>query len=141
MNMNFMKISYILGIIISIISCDRPTCKNKIALFDKLSPNEKEYKDELVKQLAKVDTSKLTYWLDSYQEIGKTPNIIVAIQGEDLCANIVLTVKQSEKGIEAILKNKGLGYRGAELKNLKFDIQQNEIFTEFVFKEISEILD
>lgn len=124
-----------------IFSCDRPVCENTNTIFDKYSPDAKEYKDELVKQLATVDKSKLTYWLDTYQEKNDAKLINVHIQGDGLCAKIVLTIIGSDKGIDGIIKNKGMGYRGAELEDLKFDIKQDSTSTEFVFQEISGIVD
>ena len=124
-----------------IVSCDRPVCKITNTIFVKYSPNAKEYKNELVKQLATVDKSKLTYWMDTYQEYNDAKLINVHIQGDGLCAKIVLTINGSDKGIEGIVKNKGMGYRGAELEDLKFNIKQDSTSTEFVFQEISGIVD
>jgi len=116
-------------------------CKNTNPNFDNYSPDTKEYKDELVKQLATVDKSKLTYWMDTYKEDNNSQTILAHIQGDGLCAKILLVVNESDKGIEGILKNKGLGYGGAELEDLKFDIKQDRTSTEFVFQEISGIVD
>jgi len=121
--------------------CDRPACENTNSIFSKFAPDAKEYKDELVKQLANVEKSQLSYWMDTYQENNDAQRILVNIQGKGLCAKILLVVKDSEKGIEGLLNNKGLGYRGAELENLKFDIQQDSVSTEFIYKEISGIVD
>ena len=124
-----------------ITSCDRPTCENTNPIFNKYSPDTKEYKDELVKQLNKVDKSKLTYWMDTYQEINDSRYISVYTQGDSLCAKIILKIDSSENGIERILEKKGMSYCGAELEDLKFDIKKDSISTEFVFQEISGIID
>lgn len=124
-----------------VVSCDRPVCKNTNQIFDKYSPASKEYKDELVKQLAKVDKSKLTYWMDSYQENNNAQYLYALIQGDGICAKFVLTVSGAVKGIEEILKAKGMGYNGADLKDLKFEIKQESAAAEFVFQEISGIVD
>jgi hypothetical protein len=124
-----------------VLSCDRPDCKNTNSIFDKYSPDKKEYKDELVNQLVKVDKSKLTYWMDSYQETENSKSIHAHIQGNGLCAKIVLEIKDSENGIKGIIKNEGKGYRGAELENLKFDVRQDSNSTKFIFQEISGIKD
>lgn len=123
------------------VSCDRPVCKNTNSIFDKYAPNENEYKAELVKQLAKTDKSKLAYWMDTYREKNNTKYLEVYIQGDGLCAKMELTVNDSEKGIEGILEKKGGGYCGAELEDLKFDIEQDSTSTKFIFKEISGIID
>ncbi len=125
-----------------IISCGRPVCKNTNPIFDEYAPETKKYKDELVKQLAIVDKSKLTYWMDNYREDSNAQKYIQAhIQGDELCAKIVLLVRGSTKGIEGILKTKGMSYSGAVLKDLKFDIRQDSISTEFIFQEVGWILD
>lgn len=123
------------------VSCDRPVCKNTNPIFDKYLPEAKEYKAELVKQLAKTDESKLTYWMDKYQEENNTKYLEVYIQGDGLCAKMELTISDSKKGIEGIIRTKGISYGGAELEGLKFDIKQDSTSTEFIFKEISGIID
>jgi len=141
MTKDLIKTLTIFFLLTFIVSCDRPVCKNTNTIFDKYSPDTKEYKDELVKQLANVDKSKLTYWMDTYQEDNNSEYIHAHIQGDGLCAKIVLTVNGSDKSIEGILKNKGMGYGGAELEDLKFEVKQDSTSTEFVFQEISGIAD
>lgn len=131
----------VLLLLIFVTACDRPRCRNTNEIFDLYPPDAKEYKDELVRLLAGVDKSKLTYWMDTYQEESNAQSILVHIQGDGLCAKILLDVKNSQRGIEGILKNKGAGYQGAELEDLKFDIEQDSLSTEFIFREISGIID
>ena len=137
----FIKSITVLCFLTFIVSCDKPICKNTNPIFDKFSPYKKEYIDELVKELEKIDKTKLTYWMENYQEIGKSQFIYVNIQSEGLCAKTVLKIESSKKGIEGILKNNGDGYIGAELENLKFEIKKDSTSTVFVFKEISGIVD
>src|SRR6478736_3741671 len=129
MTKNSIQILIVLFLLSAIVSCDRPACKNTNTIFDKYSPDTKEYKDELVNQLTLVDKSKLTYWMDTYLEENNSKFIYAYVQGNGLCAKIILAVNSSDKGIEGILKNKGLGYSGAELEGLKFDIKQNDTLT------------
>lgn len=131
----------VFSLLIFIVSCDRPVCKNTNIIFDKFTPETKEYKDELIKQIEKVDKTKLTYWMKSYHENDNSQSINVNIQGDSLCAVIVLKIASSKNGIEGILKNKGKSYIGAELKNLKFEIEKDSGSTEFIFEEISGIID
>lgn len=110
-------------------------------VFDQHAPQTKQYKDELVKQLKLVDQSKLSYWMGIHQEKDNLKYIHANIQGDGLCAVVALTIKESQTGIEGILKSKGMGYLGAELKGLKFDILQDSTNTEFVFKSVDSIID
>ena len=130
-----------LGVVIFMTGCDRPGCKNTNPIFDKYSPQTKEYKDELVKQLARFDRSKLSYWMDSIQVDNNARFIHAHVQGDGLCAKIVLTIDSSEKGIEGIMRTSGMGYRGAELEDLRFDTRQDSASTAFIFREVGGIID
>ena len=129
------------SLLIMLLACDRPVCKNNNPIFDKYAPDSKEYKEELVIQLAKVDRSKLSYWMDIYLERNNLQYILVHIQGDGLCAKIFLQINESTKGIEWLLKNEGMGYRGAGLDELKFEIKQDSVSTEFIFQEVNGIID
>ena len=126
---------------ISTLGCDRPACKNTNPVFETHSPDTKAYKDELIRQLSKADRSKLSYWMNAYRKYGNAVYIWANVQGDGLCAQIMMTVKDSDKGIKGILQTKGRGYRGAELKDLRFDVYQDSAKTEFIFKEISGLID
>jgi hypothetical protein len=136
--LNLITILFLLSIATS---CDRPLCENTNPIFDKYSPETKEYKDELVNQLSQIDKSKLTYWMDTYQNKSNSEYMGVYIQGDGLCAKIVLVIKDSRKGIEDIIQHEGVSYVGAELEGLKFDITQDSVKTEFVFREVGNVVD
>lgn len=140
MKSNQIKLLTIAFTLVFITSCDRPVCKNTNTVFDRFSPETKEYKDELVKQLKQVDNSKLSYWLDKYQETDTQELLYISIQGDGLCAKGVVTVKQWNK-IEGIKRTKGKGYIGAKLKNLKLDIYQDSANTELIYKDVDRIID
>jgi hypothetical protein len=130
------------ALVLSLIaSCDRPACHNTTITFDKYPADTKEYKEELIKQFEKLDKSKLTYWMVNYREDNTSKYLTANVQGDGLCALIDLRVDDSVKGIDGILKTKGIGYIGAELEDLNFEIKQNSGSTEFVFRKISGISD
>ena len=122
-------------------SCDKPPCENTNPVFAKYAPDSKEYKDELAKQLNRVDKSSLTYWMESFATNGESPRMMAHIQGDGLCAKIVLLLKDSKDGVENIVERQGMGYRGAELKDLEYDVIQSNTGTEFVFKKVGSIVD
>lgn len=122
------------------IACDRPACENSNPVFEKFSPETKQYKDELVRQLNRIENIKLRYWLEKYEEKDGQEYLSFFIQGDGLCAKIFLTVKPVNK-IQDVLTKKGVGYRGAEFKNLKFDIIQDSAQTEFIYKVFDRIID
>jgi hypothetical protein len=122
------------------ISCDRPDCKNTNPLFDNYSPNSREYKTELIKQLKNIDKLKLSYWFKEYVESNGQELLLFNIQGDGLCAIIVLTVQQWDK-LEELRQKKGVSFRGAEFKNLKFDIQQDSTNVNFILRYFDRIID
>lgn len=137
------KINYLFSIVTLVIlfsACDRHVCKNTNPIFDKFAPISKEYKAELIKQLKTVDKSKLTYWFKEYIESNGEETLLFDIQGDGLCAVIALNVEQWSK-LEVLRKKKGVTFRGAEFKNLKFDIKQDTTDIKFIYKDFDRIID
>jgi hypothetical protein len=122
------------------ISCDRPDCKNTNPLFDNYSPDSREYKTELIKQLKNKDKLKLSYWFNEYVVSNGQELLLFNIQGDGLCAIIVLTVEQWDK-LKELRQKKGVSFRGAEFKNLKFDIQQDFTNVNFILRDFDRIID
>lgn len=139
-----MKYQFITTILIlsltCLISCDRPDCKNENIIFETNKPNSKKYKDELVNQLKKVDQSKLTYWLQKYDEKNGKETLYFNIQGDSFCAILHLTINNWNK-LEDVRERKGVGRRGAEFTNLKFQINQDSFSTEFIYVTYDRLID
>lgn len=127
-------------LIVFTISCDRPTCINTNPVFDHHDPDSKAYKKELVSQIKLVDNYKLTYWLKEYKEKDGKELCYFYIQGDGLCAVMATDVTNAEQLGDVRMK-KGVTYRGAEFRGLKYDIIQDSANTEFVFKSYSKIID
>ncbi|QRM89772.1 hypothetical protein FG167_11215 [Lacinutrix sp. WUR7] len=136
------KITYLLLLIslIFLISCDRHECINENPIFETNEPNSKKYKDELVNQLNKIDQSKLTYWLQKYDDQNGKESLYFNIQGDGLCATLHLTVNDWNK-LENVRKRKGVGRRGAEFTNLKFKIKQDSMSTTFSYITYDRLID
>lgn len=122
------------------ISCDRPDCKNTNPLFDNYSPDSREYKVELLKQLKNIDKLKLSYWFKEYGESNGKEMLFFNIQGDGLCAVITLNIEQWSK-LEEFRQKKGDSFRGAEFKNLEFDIRQDSKNVYFIFRDFERIID
>src|SRR5687767_10395054 len=138
--MENLKLIFFPLLLILMFSCDRPECKNSNPVFDAYAPDTKEYKDELVRHLQKVDNKDLSYWLDKYESRNKKDYILVYIQGEELCAKGSILVNDWKK-LEGIKRTQGKGYEGAELKGLKIDIEKNSLHTELILKDIDHVVD
>jgi hypothetical protein len=122
------------------ISCDRPNCKNSNPTFENNSPDSKVYKDELVRQLNNIDKTKLTYWLQKYDEKNGQESLYFHIQDDKLCAILHLTINDWNK-LEDVRERKGIGRRGAEFTNLKFETIKDSVSTEFIYKTFDKIID
>src|SRR5688572_23314777 len=88
------------------VSCGDPECKNINPVFDQYSPESKEYKNELVRQLKRIDQSTLSYVLDQYQEHDSVQYLHVLFHGESLCAKGIVVVKKWDDKLEGIRKAK-----------------------------------
>ncbi len=132
--------SILLILLLGFISCDRPECNNENPLFENNKPESQVYKDELVKELKNTDQTKLTYWLQKYEERNGNEFLYFHIQGDGLCAIIILTMNEWEK-LENVRTKKGISYRGAEFTNLKFEIRKDSLSTEFIYKTFDKIID
>ena len=128
------------GLAIIIFACKRPICNNTNPIFDKYKPNTEEYKAELAKQLELVDKSKLNYWFWGYVDSSGQELLYFKITGDELCAIIVLNVDKWN-GLEELRQKKGVTFRGAEFRNLKFDIEQDSLQTEFIYRNYLTIID
>lgn len=125
---------------ICVVSCDRPKCNNENPIFENYSPNSKKYKDELVRQLDKIDQKELTYWLQKYEKQNGNESLYFHIQGGGLCAILHLSMNHWDK-MENIRMKKGVGRRGAEFTNLKFDIVQDSLSTKFIYSTFDRLID
>lgn len=137
--MSISKSFIISSITILLISCDRPQCKNTNPIFDKFTPDTKEYKDELVKQLNLIGAKNLTYWVADY-DFDKN-YLLVNIQGNGLCAKGSVLVKDWTKISRIQKKGFGPNRIGAELTGFEMDIIQDSTSTTFVFKNYDSLID
>jgi hypothetical protein len=64
----------------------------------------------------------------------------IQVQGDELDASGVVLVNNWTK-LEGLKKTLGIGYRGAELKNLKMDITYQDSEPVLIYKDIDKIID
>lgn len=133
------KVLFLIGLLSTMYSCDRPNCENQNPIFDKYEMNSKEYKLELWKQINTIGQNDLRYWFDKYVEEGKKDFMVVYIQNDDLCAKGKILVRNWEefRGLRTTKK----GYGGAELKGLRFELEETTDHVEFVFQDMDWIKD
>ncbi|MCG6187000.1 hypothetical protein [Maribellus maritimus] len=140
MKSNLFQIISLLVVCLSLVYCDRPQCTNNNPIFEQNQPDSKIYKEELARKLKEVDQTKLRYWLQKYEEKNGKEYLYFYVQGDGLCAKIMLTMNNWER-LEDLRKKKGVTYRGAKFTNLKYEIRQSAGNTEFIYKSYREIID
>ena len=133
-------IIFILFVILTVVSCDRPICSNKNPVFYKYDINSFEYKTELLKQIEKIGQKNLSYWFESYIKENEKEYIIINIKNNSLCAKGKILVKDWNK-IEEIKRTSGQSYVGAKLKGLTFNIENDSNKIELIYKDITRIVD
>jgi hypothetical protein len=122
------------------LSCNRSLCENTNSVFRKYSPESQEYKIELSQQLQTTDNRKLSYWFDRYESRQGREHILVDIQGEGLCAKAHILVNDWSK-LEGIKSARGIGYHGAELKDLKISVGRDSTEIELLYEDLNYIID
>ncbi|PBQ30325.1 hypothetical protein CNR22_00630 [Sphingobacteriaceae bacterium] len=140
MKQKLINLIMVAGLVASAIACDQPDCKNTNPVFDQFAPETNEYKVELFKELKNIDQSELRFVFEGYEHHNEQDYMLVGIQGKDLCAKALMTVKDWSS-LGRIQINKGKGYSGAVLKNLKFEIQDDSTCRELIFKSLDKIID
>jgi hypothetical protein len=136
------RILLFLHLIIFTQSCSRIDCTTTNPVFAKYAPETEEYQTELAKQLHTADTAKLRYWLDHYSEKDGIGYMHIYIQGKDLCAKgYVAVTDATDEALQPIIRNKGIGYHDAELRNLKLEITDKPGIVKLVYKSIDGIID
>ena len=133
-------IIFILFVILTVVSCDRPICSNKNPVVDKYDINSFEYKTELLKQIEKIGQKNLSYLFESYIKENEKEYIIINIKNNSLCAKGKILVKDWNK-IEEIKRTSGQSYVGAKLKGLTFNIENDSNKIELIYKDITRIVD
>ncbi len=126
--------------IIASLNCERPDCMNTNPVFENNTPDSKVYKNELAKQLDSIDQTKLTYWLQDFEEKDGIESLYFYVQSDDICAILHLTVNDWGK-LERVRETKGVGRFNAEFTKLEFETRIDSISTEFIYKSFDRIID
>lgn len=89
----------------------------------------------MAKQMKAVGLENLSYWFDKSQEESGKEFYELYIQGDGLCAKIIVQNKSCRKGL-----GEG-GYHGSELKGVTIKTEQDSTGTNFVLENIDRIID
>jgi hypothetical protein len=119
------------------VSC-RPAIQRNI--FAGMDPASKEYKQKLAKQIESRDAGELTFTFNQYVSDKGKDYIDISIDGKAVHASSLVLVNDWAK-LEGIKRTKGIGYSGAELKNLKMELINPDTNPTFIYKDVDKIVD
>jgi len=104
-------------------------------IFDQFTPESREYKNELAKQMRIDGAENFRYWFDQSRESNEKELYELYIQGDGLCAKIIVENKSNRKRLGAG------GYRGAKLIGVTIRTEQDITGTNFILENIEKIID
>ncbi len=130
-------IGFILLILLALTSCNEAKNTNKI--FTAFNANSKEYKQELAKQIA-AHGDDLTYTFNKCLNIDGKSYLDITFSGSNINAKGLVLVNNWNK-LENLKRTNGMGYRGAELNDLKLDIVNSDSDPIFIYKDLDMIID
>ena len=114
-------------------------CRNRNPIFENFSPDTKEHRTELAKQIRNIGAENLSYWHGEYLKKDGIEYIVVDVEGKDLCAKAEIQV--SDWGKISGMRREISGYKGAQLVGLDFDIIEEPTGLRFVLKDIDVVID
>ncbi len=131
-----MKQLLILVCIICLFVCcgHKHTCNNTNAIFSQHSFDDNEYKLELMRQLGMRDPASIHYYADKYIERAHKPFMIVDVQGDSLCAKMIVDIKNENK-LPDYKTARGLSYSGAEITGFQYAVDSAYGSCNFIFEE------
>lgn len=134
-----MKPSILISVAISMVllSCGRPECNTTNPIFISHAPSSPAYKKELITRLQDVNREPLSYWFAGYAVENSKEYLKFDVQGEGICANGLLEVRDWDEKVENIRRVKGKSYKGAELRGLRFTVEGNNL----VYQGLDRIID
>lgn len=80
------------------------------------------------------------YWLNKHEEIAGQDHLYFNVQGEDLCAQMVLTAQEWHK-LQPVITAKAVSYRGVQFTDLRYEIKSEASSTQFLFMDFGSIID
>ncbi len=118
------------------------SCKstNTNNIFATLDPSSAKYKNELARHFLDNGTVNLTFNFEGLTNIGGKDYMKVDISGGGIQAQSLVLINSWNK-LEDIKRTKGMGYHGAEFKDLQLDIVNTNGEPSFVYRSLAKIID
>ena len=122
-------------------TCNELPYENHTALFEKQNCEDLLYKQALVKVVKSDSCRKIKYFLEGYRVINGQPQLLIKITADGLNANVWMNIPNNQLTLHPLLKNKGQGYHGAELKELAYSVIEDSTHLDFIINKVEGIVD
>ena len=130
--------SFCFILLLAVVSCKQQPKIHKA--FTSFSPSSNEYKRELARQISSSKAGDLIYTFNKYTRIAGKDYLDVSIKGNATDATALVLVNNWQK-LENLKQTKGMGYSGAELKNLRLQITNPNAQPVFIYRGLDKIVD
>ncbi len=118
-------------------SCTSPG-KNKI--FVNYAPSAPEYKRELTRLFLNEGTKSFSFHFNELVNFNNRAYMKLDVTGAGTNAQALVAITNWNK-LEGIKRTNGLGYTGAELKNLQLDVANINTDPVFTYRTLDKIID
>jgi hypothetical protein len=132
--------------LLALYSCKRSSCKSDDPILGTYGPEKEEYKKELIRQLEHADRSALSCWISSHWQKKNREGVLLEehirlhIQGDNLCAEMIMRVNENNKGITGNYELM-LDQEKMDFEDVSYRVVRDKGKTEFVLEEIAGITD
>lgn len=130
----------ILSVFIAFTGCSPADCVNTNPIFDKYSPEDKEYREELANVVNRCHKDSIAAWIHSYDVVHGREYMYVNMIGRSVCAIAMMDITGNEE-LKQYRKVKGHSFNGAFLPHLKYHVEQTEHGVDFVLDKVGEMID
>jgi len=119
-------------------SCIKSSKKNKT--FAGFDPSSRQYKQELTRLVTGKNAEDITYIFNRLVKIKGKDYLDISLILNDMRAQGLVLVKNWTK-LEELKRTNGKGYSGAELRNLKVEVDNSTAEPTLIYKELEKIVD
>lgn len=135
-----MRLFVCISIAIFFAACDKPQCTNHNPVFDKYSPDDTEYRNELARLVEAADKDSVLFWINDYDSVAGHEYIYADVIGRGICTVVIFDITGNEE-FDNYRRVKGASYSGAQLLAPRYRIQHTGSGAQFVLDSVGMIVD
>jgi hypothetical protein len=132
------KLLILIGV--GVVGCNNHRCATGAMydLYDTVA--NKDYAMEVVGRLSRVAPEKMDVYMGDYSAENGREYLQVTMHSDSVCAVVKMDVTDCAE-INDVKEKKGMGYRSAGIRGLKYKIDSGGRVVRFVMESIEDIID